>query len=196
MVLGRVLTLLGLTESTCLVCGGELDDPEQGYLCTACLEDIKPSHPMDYEDLSFTERYRIFGRYEGVLSETLKLIKFRSVKPLAHRLGEVVSENLLEFIGETEPDLITYVPVHRWRFWKRGFDHNEEILKGARVQPEQILYRRKHSKPLASYGREDRFRAVKDAFGVRDAYLEKIEGRRVLVFDDVLTSGATASLLN
>ncbi len=191
-MLGRALTLLGLTEERCTFCGGGLDDPEQGYLCGECIKSIEPAHPILYEKLDFIESYRVFGSYDGVLAEAIRLIKFRSVKPLARRLGTAISRHLKEFIEETHPDLLTHVPLHTFRFWKRGFDHNEEILLGAGLNSEPVLFRKRHSRPLASYGREERLSAVKDAFGVREEFIDAVEGKRVLVFDDILTTGATS----
>ncbi|WP_457600636.1 ComF family protein [Hydrogenivirga sp.] len=191
-MLGRALTLLGLAEEFCVLCGGALDDPTQGYLCRSCLADLKPSHPLPYGKLDYISGYGVFGRYEDALAEVIRLIKFKSVKPLALRLGEALSSHLGEYISQLEPDILTYVPVHTLRFWNRGFDHNEEILAGAGLDFTGLLLRRRHAKPLARLKREERARAVKDAFGVKKNYIDYVEGRSVLVFDDILTTGATA----
>ncbi|WP_147425011.1 ComF family protein [Hydrogenivirga caldilitoris] len=186
---------MGLSEDSCLICGGEIAHLEQGYVCEGCLMEIKPYHPFNYEKLGLISRYRVYGRYESTLAEVIRLIKFRSVKPLAYTLGERISGHLGDFLEEAKPDILTYVPVHSWRLWSRGFDHNRVLLEGAGVKYDSLLLRRKHSKPLAYYEREKRFVTVKDAFGVRKELADRVEGKKILVFDDVLTTGATSTTI-
>ena len=183
-MVGRVLDLLGLSLKACLVCGNVVDDAEQGFFCLSCLGSIKPERiRVDRVPLS-----RAFGSYRGVLEEVLRVVKFRGNLPLARRLGRIVSEDLRSYTGEVSPDVITYVPVHPLRLWKRGFDQNREILRGAGLSFTDVLVRVRYSKPLASLKAEERKRVVRGAFKVRT----DIEGRRVLVFDDVVTTGSTA----
>ena len=191
-MLGRVLDLLRLTERDCIVCGNEVDFSDQGYVCEECLKTISPVHPMDYTPLEWISSYRVFGRYEGVLMECIKVLKFRSVKPLADVLGRSMENHIKEFIEDIDPDITTYVPVHLRRWWSRGFDHNREILKGAGIEAKKMLIRVKHSKPLAQIDKTGREKAVKDAFRVQKDLLEGVEGKTILVFDDILTTGSTA----
>ncbi len=192
-MVGRLLSLLGLLESRCSLCGLEFSGIDQGYVCESCLADIRPQHPVEYSQLEWINSYRVFGRYEGALSEVIRLVKFRSVRPLAHRLGDIVKGHLRDFIEEKGPDIITWVPLHPFRLWRRGFDHNFEILRGAGVQGKSLLVRVRYSRPLAPFGREERLRRVRGAFRVRREMVDEIEGKRILVFDDVLTTGATAT---
>lgn len=193
-MIGFLLDSLNLVERTCSWCGRYLRTAaDQGYLCGMCIKNLRPSHPVAYRRVSFVSSWKAFGRYEGLLSHALKLVKFKRVKPLARELGCAIEKHLMGFIGEVKPDLITWVPIHWRRFWERGFDHNEEILKGAGVRAEPILWRVKHAKPLASYDRKERLAVVRDAFMVEKAFLDDLEGATVLVFDDILTSGATSA---
>ena len=192
-MLGKLLSLSGLSESRCSICGIEFSGEDQGYICPDCLGDIKPHYPFEHTRLEWISSYRVFGRYEGVLAEVIKLIKFRRVKPLASSLGRIVKKHMEEYIKETEPDVITWVPLHPFRLWNRGFDHNREILKGVGVGAEDILIRVRYSRPLASLGREERAKKVRNAFRIKKEFIDAIGGKRILVFDDVLTTGATAS---
>lgn len=154
---------------------------------------MKPYHPISYTPLEFISSYRIFGLYEGVLSHIIRLVKFKSVRPLAYKLGEAIREHIKEFIRETQPDIVTYVPTHFFRRWRRGFDQNEEILVSAQVDFTALLFRAKYSKPMARLRTEQRFSAVKNAFRVRQEFLDYIESKKILVFDDILTTGATST---
>lgn len=190
-MIGRILELLNLTSKVCKNCGKEFEPQEQGYLCWDCVGEIKPHHPIDYKELEFVSSYKVFSLYEGSLAECIRLIKFGSVEPLARILGDRISEDLKSFIYEVNPDLITTVPLHPLRLWNRGFDHNGEILKGAGVDFEEILVRVRYAKPLASYGKERRSKVLEGAYRVRRKYMDEIEGKRIFVFDDILTTGTT-----
>ena len=192
-MLAKLLETLKLTENACRVCKEPFSPSSQGFVCEGCLQGIKPAYPIEYNALDYISSYRVFALYEEPLSEVIRLVKFRSILPLAHELGSHLSEHLGEYIEEISPDIITYIPVHLFRFWRRGFDHNREILKGAGIHTVEVLMRLKHSKPLASLSKEKRFSVVKDAFRVRKAWIDEVEGKRILVFDDILTTGATST---
>ncbi len=190
-----LLGVSGLVEDRCSICDKKFIPESQGYICEECLEEIKPFHPFQYSKLGYISGYRVFGKYEGMLSEVLKLIKFKSVRPLTKSLAIRIKGHLREFYNEVNPDLFTFVPVHFFRFWNRGFDHNEEILKDTELPFESMIIRVKYAKPLISYGKEDRFKIVKDAFRIRKDWLDRIEGKKVLIFDDILTTGATSGAI-
>lgn len=192
-MLGRVVELLGLVEKSCVVCGLDFKMGSQGYICDECLNDITPGVVPCREHSEFIESCRVFSAYEGVLREALRTLKFRSVKPLAYELGKRFSAHMKEFIEEVRPDLISYVPVHTFRMWNRGFDHNVALLEGAEIEFTSLLNRVKHSAPLASKGKEERIKAVSGAFSLIREKVSLIENKRILVFDDILTTGATSS---
>ncbi len=191
-MLGRVLDLLRLSEGTCVLCGSLADSEDQGFVCESCLGSIEPERVGVRKDLGPVKGYRVFGRYGGSVGEIIKLVKFKQVLPLARRLGKVLSPDLRAFVKEVEPEVVTFVPVHIFRLWGRGFDQNEEMLKGAGVEFKKVLVRVKHSKPLASLKGEERRRVVAGSFRVAPSKLGEVRGKRILVFDDVVTTGATA----
>ena len=192
-MLGSFLKLFHLTDEGCIVCGNSVNSPFQGYLCDECLGEVKPAHPMEYKPLEYVTSYRVFGKYEGVLRECLQAVKFKGAVPLARFLGGAIRETLASFIEEVRPDLITYVPTHLLRFWRRGFDHNIEILRGAGVKAQDLLVRVKYSKPFASLSKEERFKRARGSFRVKKEWIDKVEDKKILVFDDILTSGATST---
>ncbi len=94
-------------------------------------------------------------------------------------------------------DLIVPVPLHWLRLAKRRYNQ-AAILARRLAQQTHIAYepgllvRRRRTAPLGHKSRSDRRRAVKGAFAVADGARARLDGRRVLLIDDVLTSGATA----
>lgn len=89
------------------------------------------------------------------------------------------------------------VPLHRWRLWQRGFNQSallaREIarLTGAPVLLDGLI-RRKSTRKLAGLGAEARRMELAGAIAVNRGHGRRIAGARILLVDDVLTSGATS----
>ena len=159
-------------------------------LCRECSESLRGKGFYLPDIIPGAKKVRTFAPYSGAVAKAIRAVKFKRVRPLLAVLGESIREDLWQFIEEIKPDLITYVPVHFFRWYSRGFDQNRELLLMAGFGPHKLLKRVKHSQPLAGLGREERVREVAGSFRVTDA--GQIRGKKVLVFDDVLTTGSTA----
>lgn len=179
-------------ENSCKYCGAPFSPEEQGYLCPSCLSLVeKYEFFEDLPEIPFVDGYEFFSKYEGAARELVVLYKFHSVKPFSKIIAEKIRKDFHEFVSQVKPDLITFVPTHFLRWWARGYDHNEEVMKHLGFLYEKLLKRVKYAKPLAQYKeKEERERAVKFAYKVVSP--EKVEGKSVLVYDDVLTTGSTA----
>lgn len=189
------LQKLGLSSERCVCCGKVFVGSSQGYVCNECISSIKPYHPMDYsEKLQYVISYRIFGKYDGVLKEVIHNMKFRNSKELALLLGKAISKHLWEYIEETKPDMITFPSLNLRRLWGRGFNHVEYILRGAGVPYVRVFKRRDMNKPMAFLSAEERQKAV---FGhkLREGLIDFLEGKIVLLVDDLLTTGSTIQRL-
>jgi len=94
-------------------------------------------------------------------------------------------------------DLLVPVPLHRWRLFRRR--HNQAALLAARLSrlsgtphAPMLLRRLRATAPLGELGARAREAMLEGAFGLAPAATARLRGRRVLLIDDVLTSGATA----
>ena len=93
-------------------------------------------------------------------------------------------------------DLIAPVPLHRWRLlWRR---YNQSALLAhaigrlaAKPVISDLLTRRRATPSQGRMGRGQRFQNVAGAFAVGPPHVQSISGRRVLLIDDVMTTGAT-----
>ena len=177
------MTFLG--EQCCARCGLPFPhEMEAGAQCGACLADPPPWDSaravLAYGDVARTVALRLkYGRRIG--------------------LARLIARQMLRHVGavgDGAPPLIVPVPLHRWRLWGRGFNQSALIadhlgrLTGWPVD-RHGLRRVRRTQPLRGMNPAQRARAVRGAFALADGH--EMQGRRVLLIDDVHTSGATAA---
>lgn len=138
-----------------------------------------------------------FGRYEGVLQELILHYKYGREKLLAEPLSNWAIECLAQdkaILNEVK--LITPVPLSKTKLRQRGFNQSELLarqLSETFSLPLSVnnLIRLKEIPAQASLSRTERFKNIKDAFAIK--YPDEFKDKTVLLVDDVLTTGATAS---
>jgi ComF family protein len=137
-----------------------------------------------------------FGAYEGSLRSLIHLFKYSGMKPLARPLGQYLERAMP--VDESF-DAVVPVPLHWRKKWDRGFNQSEMLarfLARRRGMPMLNALRRKRATAtqagLASAGRR---RNVAGAFVLRAKTRPdpKLAGKKILLIDDVMTTGATAS---
>ncbi len=185
---------LGLIRSECKVCGKEEEFKEQAYICQVCLESIKPYHPIEYKHMDYMASYRVFGLYEGTLKEVITSIKFELNIPLARRLGRIIAPYLWSYIEEIDAHYVSYPPLNYRRMWTRGFNQVKLILESAGITSVELFIRRGFSKSMAFLSPAQRQKAIME-YNLRRQMIDLIEGRRILIVDDILTTGSTVSHL-
>ena len=144
------------------------------------------------------ERAWAWGEYDGALRALIHLLKYDRVSPLAEPLGALMALGLPRgSSGEAAvPDVIVPMPLHWRRRLERGFNQAELLARvvgkrtGIPVEA-GAAERRKATPPQAGLTNAQRRLNVSGAFEVKEKDL--IRGHRVLLVDDVLTTGATAS---
>jgi ComF family protein len=133
-----------------------------------------------------------YGEYEGPLRKLIHEFKYSGVTPLAGKLGPLLSGALPR---EQKFDVIVPMPLHWRKRLERGFNQSELLAKFLSERtgiPVAVgLRRRKSTAPQAGLTRAQRRTNVAGAFEVDQR--DRIDGRHVLLIDDVLTTGATAS---
>ena len=137
------------------------------------------------------DKARSFGIYEDGLRRLIHLFKYDKMRPLAKPLARHMAA-VLPQLGAV--DLCVPTPLFRRREWRRGFNQSEllaaELSRVAGIQlGRRVLKRVKATAPQAGLSNRARLANVAGAFAVRKP--EAVNGRRVLVIDDVMTTGAT-----
>ena len=131
--------------------------------------------------------------YEGKVREAILRLKFYGAAATAETLGALIAQCAAEHLSG-EFDLVTWVPVSRKRRWKRGYDQAELLARAVcrvwGVKPVALL-RKTMNNPAQSGLKEDAARRA-NVLGVYEMRPgAEVSGRRVLLIDDVCTTGAT-----
>ncbi|MEW5768050.1 MAG: ComF family protein [bacterium] len=206
-----------LFPSVCLICGRFLKEEEKEAVCPKCWAEIQLIHPPwcercglplapSFEGISAPlcrgcregkrcfHQARAVGIYEGILRKTIHLFKFGQKEALARLLGGLMAEYPDQYWPELKVDFILPVPLHRRRLRSRGFNQAELLSKIVSLNLNLPLLtgnllRTRFTIPQIELTKEQRLTNLKGAFKVRRR--EEIEGRSLLLIDDVFTTGAT-----
>jgi ComF family protein len=147
------------------------------------------------------DRAASFGLYEGPLRSLIHLYKYSGMKPLARTLAGYMERAIS--IDERF-DAVVPVPLHWRRQWDRGFNQAEllarYIAKRRGIPVLRALRRKRATATQAGLASAGRRRNVAGAFVLRSNALRsyakpdpRLAGRKILLIDDVMTTGATAS---
>lgn len=187
------------------VCEKCLDEPRpyQGAECARCGLFLQSSAGLEgplfcglcRRDAFVFEQARSFAAYEGTLAALLQRLKYDGYRPLAKPLGRFLADTVKR-LDVPSFDLVLPVPLHPRRQRQRGF--NQAALLTAQVakllaipRGAKDCVRVRDTLPQTGLPAAERHKNVAGAFHVPDP--RRVQGRRVLLLDDVLTTGATAN---
>jgi ComF family protein len=141
-------------------------------------------------------RARAVAEYDGTASLLVHRLKYNDRLELARALGAMMARAGAELLEDA--DVIVPVPLHRWRLWRRRFNQAMAlagIVSGASGVPcdPSLLARVKHTRRQVGLTRAQRQDNLQGAFRVSPEAKARLKGKRVLLIDDVLTTGATAN---
>ena len=212
---GCVQQMHWITGDTCDWCGKALPDTYRGYgpdgrrLCYDCMT----------RDHSFTRGWSCltYGLHER---ELMMDIKYNSKGYMASKMGDCLFDRMEPLIQAAlaeriNPfDIVIPVPVGRERLIRRGYNQSELMARQFLGRWKQhlreklrdteetgilcpkletnVLLRGRETVMLRSLNPEERRLALHDAFAVNERLAHRIEGRNVLLIDDIYTTGATA----
>ncbi|MCY4402092.1 MAG: ComF family protein [Candidatus Poribacteria bacterium] len=194
----------------CRVCRNVIGLESIPYVCDTCWENLEVIVPPWCEicGISNTDgvcadcatnppkygKLRTIGIYDGTLQQLIHLYKFEKRTSLVKHLVQLIFKHLPEDLPIDEYDYILPIPIHKKRLRERGFNQttllaehiskksNNPILRDA-------LIREKNTSPQSGLDREARQTNIIGAFSLRKS--EAICNRKILVLDDVFTTGAT-----
>ena len=168
------------------------------YYCKDCKTPFLNRFPLDEQGrcslcrlgLTGFDSVYTFGSYEDTLRGLIHLFKYNQVRPLAAPLGALLARAIPR---EHRFDVIVPMPLHWKKRWSRGYNQSEllakEIARRWGLPVSKMVRRIKATAPQAGLSNSKRRLNVRGAFVAR----KSVKGLRVLLIDDVLTTGATAS---
>ena len=163
----------------CDICG----TPNINGLCDACA--ITPPRYGKLRSVAF---------YQTTLQQAIHLFKFEKKKVFARHLIQLINAHIPSDCSIAEYDFILPVPIHKKRQQERGFNQATLLANGTAKAGgvpvlTDTLVRHRHTAAQSSLDREARQQNLIDAFEIRNPDI--IRDKRLLVFDDVFTTGAT-----
>lgn len=179
-------------SNLCVECLGQIPRLEPPF-CTRCGDRVVADGLCRRCRISplKIERIRSVVYFQGVLRETIHLLKYRGRAALARSLGQLMAEYWTQH--PLLADVIVPVPLHADRLRERGYNQAALLARemgrsvGLAVD-EGTLVRRRATAPQVELDAKQRRDNVRDAFRCSS---DALAGKRVLLIDDVCTTGAT-----
>lgn len=185
-------------------CGNTLEMPDE-QLCVHCFSQLTLTHfskhsPNNIEQL-FWGKVRVeratslfYFSKESRIQQIIHQLKYKGRNDIGFLLGRLLGKDLIDSPDFDSIDLVIPVPLHKSKKNKRGYNQSEEIAKGVIDELKipldtKSLKRISFTKTQTRKKRFERWENVKDVFSVQDS--GSLEGKHILLIDDVCTTGAT-----
>jgi ComF family protein len=181
----------------CSTCLSSVEPLEAEHFCISCRTPFANAFPLDEAGLCSACRSGLRGFdhvycysfYDGVLKDLIYLYKYGRVESLAKPLSAILSAALPR---DEVYDAVVPVPLHWRKQWQRGFNQAgllaRRIARQRGMRYSHLLKRTRSTGTQAELSHPERRKNVSGAFRVRG----QVNGLRILLVDDVMTTGATA----
>ena len=190
MAVNCVLSVL--LAPVCAACGAVLDIPLNGCVCRSCWRAIPPLGQPILETRGTIARAGAVGEYEGSLRNIIHAFKYDKRRSLAFGLAAFMCVRVGEILEGA--DCLVPVPLHPRCERQRGFNQARELARQLALPVVGALVRRRHTPSQVDLEADRRHANVQGAFALRRGWFRKpvtLEGLRVVLIDDVSTTGAT-----
>jgi competence protein ComFC len=177
---------LKILPPRCSSCGLPFYSFEENseYLCSDCIQQLPPYAGA-----------RSFGHYTAELSQVTKELKFRGRRSLIGLLAPLLAGTFFDSWNRDDFDCIAPVPLHPKRKRERGYNQSEllaiSLSRLIAIPYCKALIRIRSTLPQVGLTDSQRLENVRNAF--RCSAPQHISQRRILLIDDVMTTGATVA---
>lgn len=189
---------------TCCMCSKALTIQEK-HLCTKCMHDLPRTNFHRYEFNTMEQLFPgktpivrasgfFFHEKNSVYAAVIQHIKYHNMPLMGRWLAQKYAREIKESGFFNGIDYIVPVPLHKWKKMKRGYNQGEYIAKGLADElgipllTDLIIATKEH--PTQTHkGIYERWLNTQGIYEARN--LSRIEGKHVLIIDDVITTGAT-----
>lgn len=198
---------------SCISCG-----KDDEWICEKCLNKIsfkniqvcpyceKRITPNGYTCFECKKKYSLDGLLvaasykDKFVSQAIHLYKYRFAEKISEPLGKIILESLRQSEMPL-PDMIIPIPLHPRRLRWRGFNQSELLAEylGQKITPgfpievsNNLIRRIRYTEPqMKIKNKLQREKNIRNAFEITQKNSDKIKNKRVLLVDDVITTGAT-----
>lgn len=208
-----LLDILYPRHIKCIFCGGELNELEEKDCCENCAsalpyitnacpkcgnvmlpDEVGVCFECKKKNFEFEQAVAVFS-YTGKIVKAVHDFKYEGSKPSYEPLGEFMCETLAAW--GIEPDLITFVPMHKKKQKQRGFNQAELLARFVaakfNIPCAEIVEKIKENQSQASLSYRERQENIKGCYQVKADYRKLVKGLVVLLIDDIFTTGATSN---
>lgn len=187
---GRILDALAaiVIAPACASCGSVLASPLGGPICGACWNAV-PVAPLSWRTPATAVAVDSAGAYDGALRDIIHAWKFERRQGLARPLAELVRERCQTMVADA--DVVVPVPITPWRKWQRGFNQADDLARHLGRPLARSLSRWRPRPAQSTLTSSSRWANVETSIFVPRWRRASLGGRRVLLVDDVVTTGAT-----
>ena len=205
-----------LLPSACIVC----ERHQKNSICEPCLQSLKEDGLFNYEccyqcgisldrpelaeqrckrckiDPPYFDETYCLDRYEGVLQNAIHQLKYQKRLAYAHGLANVWNHVFLDQVKNSYASYLLPVPLSAEKLSARGFNQSWEMARRidckSTIQKLPYALKREHNEHQQAGGElSSRRLAIQGMFYVDNDFVMILRGQSVIVFDDVMTSGAT-----
>jgi ComF family protein len=176
-----------IAEPMCKCCGRPFAHP-------LASQTLQPLCRLCRADLYGFSRARSFAIYNDALGAAIILLKYEAVMRLGDWFATRLAETIAQYGEGFRPDVIVPVPLHPDRLRERGYNQADLIARplarrlGVKLRPD-VLVRTRPRPPQLVLSRTERWKSVRGAYATREGV--RVDKLRVLLVDDVMTTGAT-----
>ena len=205
MIIQTAKRLLSLIfPQLCILCNAETPNEGQQF-CVECMINMPRTNHFKKKDNAAAQRF--WGRFpfEDAASVLnfhnysdirwmIHRLKYEGRKDIGHTLGIMAGKCMMQSRFFKDIDVIIPIPLHREKKVKRGYNQAAYLGRGISEilsvpLREDVLIKYKYTKSQTKMSRMERIKNVMDSFRLEDK--SGIQGRHILIVDDVLTTGAT-----
>ena len=181
----------------CLTCG----KISHKIICQKCKNNIEKHaiykiQSTENRKFYFENQIYIFN-YENYIRNLILSYKFHDKSYLYKIFAEIIIKNEKIYSFLKKYDIMTQVPIHKKRKKQRGYNQSELIAKEIAKNIENISYEKniliknKNTLPQSTLNKNERYKNVQGVYEIINK--ERIENKKIILFDDIITTGNTAN---
>lgn len=173
-----------ITKPCCFICSQPFEyEEELEAICGACILE-KPKYHKAISTL----------KYDEYSKKIIHKFKYQDQLHILDYFVNLMINSGKEIIEQT--DIVVPVAMHQYKLLARGYNQAAllamKIAKKQKLQyMPQLLYKIENTNPQAGLNKEQRLKNIKNSFSINPKLALKIKGKKILLIDDVITTGAT-----